>query len=132
MKQRVSSINAESGMKPTLEDITAEPLETSQSYWTHVMKVNGNNSPLMKALKYFISRRLSYVGRLVGPTFSKISSEIREAAEHFSLAFFPWVNPTASDQEKEDNQADGGRQVDHGQGLRREDSVRKIGNAAHD
>lgn len=28
---------------------------------------------------------------------------MREAAEHFSLTFFPWANPTASDQEREDD-----------------------------
>jgi hypothetical protein len=30
-------------------------------------------------------------------------SDIREAAEHFSLTFFPWANPVADDQEKEDD-----------------------------
>ncbi|KAF1834584.1 hypothetical protein BDW02DRAFT_330137 [Decorospora gaudefroyi] len=32
-------------------------------------------------------------------------SNIREAAEHFSLTFFPWANPTASDQEKDEHLA---------------------------
>ncbi|KAH7392661.1 hypothetical protein BKA66DRAFT_412112 [Pyrenochaeta sp. MPI-SDFR-AT-0127] len=32
-------------------------------------------------------------------------SDIREAAEHFSLTFFPWASPTASDQEKEEDLA---------------------------
>lgn len=32
-------------------------------------------------------------------------SDIREAAEHFSLTFFPWANPTASDQDKEEDLA---------------------------
>ena len=31
----------------------------------------------------------------------KTSSAIREAAEHFSLTFFPWANPTFGDQERE-------------------------------
>ncbi|KAF1851955.1 uncharacterized protein K460DRAFT_271897 [Cucurbitaria berberidis CBS 394.84] len=30
-------------------------------------------------------------------------SDMREAAEHFSLTFFPWANPTSSDQEREDD-----------------------------
>jgi hypothetical protein len=30
-------------------------------------------------------------------------SQIREAAEHFSLTYFPWANPVADDQEKEDD-----------------------------
>jgi len=30
-------------------------------------------------------------------------SNIREAAEHFSLTFFPWANPTCSDQDKDDD-----------------------------
>ena len=30
-------------------------------------------------------------------------SDIREAAEHFSLTFFPWANPGSDDQEKEDD-----------------------------
>ncbi|KAF2829704.1 hypothetical protein CC86DRAFT_285141 [Ophiobolus disseminans] len=29
--------------------------------------------------------------------------DIREAAEHFSLTFFPWANPGSDDQEKEDD-----------------------------
>lgn len=33
---------------------------------------------------------------------SSPSPSIREAAEHFSLTFFPWANPLADDQEKED------------------------------
>lgn len=32
-----------------------------------------------------------------------IQSDIREAAEHFSLAFFPWANPGSDDQEVENN-----------------------------
>ncbi|CAO2651029.1 Nn.00g093260.m01.CDS01 [Neocucurbitaria sp. VM-36] len=32
-------------------------------------------------------------------------SDMREAAEHFSLTFFPWANPTASDQEREEDLA---------------------------
>jgi hypothetical protein len=35
----------------------------------------------------------------------KTSSAIREAAEHFSLAFFPWANPTFGDQERESDLA---------------------------
>ncbi|KAF2130871.1 hypothetical protein P153DRAFT_365506 [Dothidotthia symphoricarpi CBS 119687] len=31
-----------------------------------------------------------------------LSSNTREAAEHFSLTFFPWANPTASDQDKDE------------------------------
>jgi hypothetical protein len=31
----------------------------------------------------------------------KVSSAIREAAEHFSLTFFPWANPSFGDQERE-------------------------------
>ncbi|KAH6618469.1 hypothetical protein C7974DRAFT_400140 [Boeremia exigua] len=31
----------------------------------------------------------------------KTSSAIREAAEHFSLTFFPWANPSFGDQERE-------------------------------
>jgi hypothetical protein len=27
---------------------------------------------------------------------------MREAAEHFSLTFFPWANPAADDQDKDD------------------------------
>ena len=30
-------------------------------------------------------------------------SNIREAAEHFSLTFFPWANPASSDQDKDDD-----------------------------
>ncbi|EFQ88759.1 hypothetical protein PTT_15237 [Pyrenophora teres f. teres 0-1] len=30
-------------------------------------------------------------------------SKIREAAEHFSLTFFPWANPASSDQDKDDD-----------------------------
>ena len=30
-------------------------------------------------------------------------SETREAAEHFSLTFFPWANPTSSDQDRDDD-----------------------------
>ncbi|RMZ74352.1 cell wall integrity and stress response component [Pyrenophora seminiperda CCB06] len=30
-------------------------------------------------------------------------SNIREAAEHFSLTFFPWANPAACDQDKDDD-----------------------------
>jgi hypothetical protein len=30
-------------------------------------------------------------------------SKFREAAEHFSLTYFPWANPITDDQEKEDN-----------------------------
>ncbi len=30
-------------------------------------------------------------------------SDIREAAEHFSLTFFPWANPISSDQEKDED-----------------------------
>jgi len=32
-------------------------------------------------------------------------SETREAAEHFSLTFFPWANPTSSDQDRDDDLA---------------------------
>ncbi|KAF1943085.1 hypothetical protein EJ02DRAFT_511150 [Clathrospora elynae] len=32
-------------------------------------------------------------------------SDVREAAEHFALTFFPWANPTASDQEKDEDLA---------------------------
>lgn len=35
----------------------------------------------------------------------KTSSAIREAAEHFSLTFFPWANPTFGDQERESDLA---------------------------
>lgn len=31
-----------------------------------------------------------------------LSSGIREAAEHFSLTFFPWANPTDNDQERDE------------------------------
>jgi len=38
------------------------------------------------------------------PTASRRhQSDIREAAEHFSLTFFPWANPGSDDQEKEDD-----------------------------
>jgi hypothetical protein len=30
-------------------------------------------------------------------------SSAREAAEHFSLTFFPWANPTCSDQQKDED-----------------------------
>ncbi|KAG9185907.1 hypothetical protein G6011_07238 [Alternaria panax] len=30
-------------------------------------------------------------------------SNVREAAEHFSLTFFPWANPTSSDQDKDED-----------------------------
>jgi hypothetical protein len=32
-------------------------------------------------------------------------SNVREAAEHFSLTFFPWANPTSSDQDKDEDLA---------------------------
>jgi len=32
-------------------------------------------------------------------------SETREAAEHFSLTFFPWANPTSSDQDRDEDLA---------------------------
>lgn len=32
-------------------------------------------------------------------------SNVREAAEHFSLTFFPWANPTSSDQDKDEGLA---------------------------
>jgi hypothetical protein len=32
-------------------------------------------------------------------------SNIREAAEHFALTFFPWANPTSSDQDKDEDLA---------------------------
>ncbi|UPX16276.1 uncharacterized protein EKO05_0006686 [Ascochyta rabiei] len=35
----------------------------------------------------------------------KTSSAIREAAEHFSLTFFPWADPTFGDQERESDLA---------------------------
>ncbi|KAJ8114282.1 hypothetical protein OPT61_g3798 [Boeremia exigua] len=35
----------------------------------------------------------------------RATSAIREAAEHFSLAFFPWANPTSGDQERESDLA---------------------------
>ncbi|KAH7075469.1 hypothetical protein BKA63DRAFT_298075 [Paraphoma chrysanthemicola] len=57
-----------------------------------------------------IHRRLSvllYTSECNSPTAPRRSwsfqSEIREAAEHFSLTFFPWANPGCDDQEKEDD-----------------------------
>jgi hypothetical protein len=32
-------------------------------------------------------------------------SDVREAAEHFSLTFFPWANPSSSDQDKDEDLA---------------------------
>ena len=32
-----------------------------------------------------------------------VQSNIREAAEHFSLTFFPWANPASCDQDKDDD-----------------------------
>ncbi|EUC50484.1 hypothetical protein COCMIDRAFT_32304 [Bipolaris oryzae ATCC 44560] len=32
-----------------------------------------------------------------------IQSSAREAAEHFSMTFFPWANPTSSDQQKDED-----------------------------
>jgi hypothetical protein len=32
-------------------------------------------------------------------------SNTREAAEHFSLTFFPWANPMSSDQDRDDDLA---------------------------
>lgn len=37
--------------------------------------------------------------------YSTLPSDLREAAEHFSLTFFPWANPSSSDQEKDDDLA---------------------------
>ncbi|PVI06001.1 hypothetical protein DM02DRAFT_724763 [Periconia macrospinosa] len=34
-------------------------------------------------------------------SFQARQSDIREAAEHFALTFFPWINPAVSDQEKD-------------------------------
>ncbi|KAH7090665.1 hypothetical protein FB567DRAFT_590047 [Paraphoma chrysanthemicola] len=57
-----------------------------------------------------IHRRLSvllYTSECNSPTAPRRSwsfqSDIREAAEHFSLTFFPWANPGCDDQEKEDD-----------------------------
>lgn len=57
-----------------------------------------------------IHRRLSvllYTSERNSPTAPRRSwsfqSDIREAAEHFSLTFFPWANPGCDDQEKEDD-----------------------------
>jgi len=63
------------------------------------------DSNLQTALTYH--RRLSvylYTSTSSPTTTSRRhQSDIREAAEHFSLTFFPWANPGSDDQEKEDD-----------------------------
>jgi hypothetical protein len=53
-----------------------------------------------------LHRRLSvflYTSHATTRRSWSFQSDIREAAEHFSLTFFPWANPAADDQEKEDD-----------------------------
>lgn len=58
---------------------------------------------------YTMYRRLAVYLSSASPTnasstrLSARLSDIREAAEHFSLTFFPWANPMSSDQEKDDD-----------------------------
>jgi hypothetical protein len=59
---------------------------------------------ITKALS--LHRRLSvflYTSQSHSQSHSFLSSSIREAAEHFSLTYFPWANPGSDDQEKEDD-----------------------------
>lgn len=43
-----------------------------------------------------------YIYKATSPSSARATqSGIREAAEHFSLTFFPWANPVANDQDKD-------------------------------
>ncbi|KAJ4297544.1 hypothetical protein N0V90_005436 [Kalmusia sp. IMI 367209] len=56
---------------------------------------------------YILYRRLAVF--LHSPTTSSLQSrqsDIREAAEHFALTFFPWANPAYADQDKDENLVD--------------------------
>jgi hypothetical protein len=53
-----------------------------------------------------LHRRLTIYLYLHKPSPSRhAQSSLREAAEHFSLTFFPWAHPTSSDQAKDEDLA---------------------------
>ncbi|KAJ4356289.1 uncharacterized protein N0V89_004320 [Didymosphaeria variabile] len=56
---------------------------------------------------YILYKRLA--AHLHAPPTSSLQSrqsDIREAAEHFALTFFPWANPAYADQDKDENLVD--------------------------
>ncbi|KAL5385935.1 hypothetical protein DPSP01_004371 [Paraphaeosphaeria sporulosa] len=56
---------------------------------------------------YILYKRLA--AHLYAPPISSLQSrqsDIREAAEHFALTFFPWANPAYADQDKDENLVD--------------------------
>ncbi|KAF2470559.1 uncharacterized protein BDR25DRAFT_342887 [Lindgomyces ingoldianus] len=52
---------------------------------------------------YILYKRLATHLHTASPPNPSRQSDIREAAEHFSLTFFPWVNPRYGDQEKDEH-----------------------------
>ncbi|KAF2708355.1 hypothetical protein K504DRAFT_468699 [Pleomassaria siparia CBS 279.74] len=53
---------------------------------------------------YIIYKRLAvHLHSAVQSNAQARLSEIREAAEHFAITFFPWANPTYGDQEKDED-----------------------------
>jgi hypothetical protein len=83
---------------------------TSTSYLLiHTQRTNAIKSALKLSTAHTLHRRLSVLlYNASNPTSTSrrswsFQSDIREAAEHFSLTFFPWANPSSDDQEKEDD-----------------------------
>jgi hypothetical protein len=65
---------------------------------------NGSGGDAQLATARTLHRRLAvYIYTASSQRTSQSASAMREAAEHFSLTFFPWANPGADDTEKDDD-----------------------------
>jgi hypothetical protein len=83
---------------------TVWPSELNSSSTTTTLRNNGSGEDQQLATARTLHRRLAvYMYTASSQRKSQSASAIREAAEHFSLTFFPWANPGADDTEKDDD-----------------------------
>ncbi|RAR02957.1 hypothetical protein DDE82_005513 [Stemphylium lycopersici] len=73
-------------------------------------RVNGGSDPSIPSAESLFRRVSVYLYTTISGTSDSRQSRLtqsnsREAAEHFSLTFFPWANPQSSDQEKDEDLA---------------------------
>ena len=66
-----------------------------------------NHSDTDDQAAYILYKRLAtYLHSPPASALQSRQSDIREAAEHFALTFFPWANPIYADADKDENLAD--------------------------
>lgn len=100
--EELSSSSSSYSASTSREVIQAQALQRRLGVYIYTQT---HSNPLTSRSTTSLSRPTQTPTSPLRRSYTQLNATIREAAEHFSLTFFPWVNPASDDEAKEDDLA---------------------------